>query len=375
MPACVRHINLVIFLFLMLAVSGQNLVYNPSFELYTNCPQHLGSFHKDVLHWSAPTAGSTDYFNACSEAMGTPENFNGAQRPRFGEGYAGIYLYAPDDYREYLQANLITGLVKGERYLVSFYVSLAERSDFAISDFGLCFSDQAVVSPIKNTLTKMQLYKNKGHQFTFLDLKNGKYLKNSRDWYKVEGAFTAKGGERYLVIGNFKNNIQTRKHHLKKRAKQGAYYYIDMVEVRPERSVLSKNKLLAVGQSGKGEIYRLDKTHVFKDVLFVFDDHLLSATAMTELDRVYDFMKADPKLSIEINGHTDDIGSPRYNQKLSKKRCQAVVRYLKGLGLQANRIRWKAHGSQVPVAENTTEEGRAKNRRVEFVFRYPELEQ
>lgn len=375
MPSILRNIILSICLIPVFPVSGQNLVYNPSFELFLKCPEHLGSFHEDVLHWSAPTAGSTDYFNACSQAMGTPENFNGAQRPRFGEGYAGIYLYAPDDYREYLQANLITGLVKGERYHVSFYVSLAERSDFAISDFGLCFSDMPIASPIKKALTKMQLYKNKQHQFTFLDLKNGKYLKDSRGWYKVEGSFTAKGGERFLVIGNFKNNVQTRKHHLKKRAKQGAYYYIDMVEVRPERSVSDLTAALAVGQSGRGEIYRLDKTHVFKDVLFVFDDFLLSATAMTELDRVYDFLKADPRLHIEINGHTDDVGTARYNQRLSKRRCQAVVKYLKNLGLQPGRIRWEAHGSRVPVAENTTEEGRAKNRRVEFVFRYPQLEQ
>ncbi len=354
---------------------GQNLVYNPSFELYTNCPQQLGSFHRDVLHWSAPTEGSTDYFNACSQAMGTPENFNGAQLPRFGEGYAGIYLFAPDDYREYLQASLITGLVKGEQYHVSFFVSLAERSDFAISDFGLCFTDKPVNAPIKKALTKMQLYRNKDHQFTFLEVKNGKYLKDSREWYRVEGEFTAKGSERFLILGNFKNNRQTRKHHLKKRAKQGAYYYVDMVEVRPASSIPDPALAKAVGQSGRGEIYRLDKTHVFKDVLFVFDEYLLSDIARAELDRVYDFLKADPELHIEINGHTDDVGSPRYNQRLSKKRCQAVVKYLSHLGLENNRIRWEAHGSSLPVAENTSEEGRAKNRRVEFVFSYPHLDQ
>lgn len=375
MSATIRYF---VFLLIFLhgpAMMGQNLVYNPSFELYTTCPQQLGTFHSDVLHWSAPSGGSTDYFNACSQAMGTPENFNGAQLPRFGKGYAGIYLFAPDDYREYLQATLITNLVRGERYRISFYVSLAERSDFAISDFGICLADKPIRSTIKKALTKMQLFRNTDHKFTFLDIKNGKYLKDAREWYKVEGEFVARGGERYLLLGNFKNNRRTRKHHLKKRAKQGAYYYIDMVEISPANSVADPALAMAVGQSGRGEIYRLDTTHVFRDVLFVFDEHDLSGVARKELDKVYDFLKADPKLHIEINGHTDDVGDSRYNHRLSKRRCQAVVKYLKGLGLEPTRIQWRAHGSQVPVAENTTEDGRARNRRVEFVFRYPHLDQ
>ena len=121
-------------------MAAQNLVLNPSFEELENCPKRLGNFNADVKYWSTPTEGSTDYFNACSTAMGTPKNFNGTQPADFGKGYAGLYLYAPDDYREYLQAELSEPLIKGEKYQVSFYVSLAERSDFAIKEFGVLFS-------------------------------------------------------------------------------------------------------------------------------------------------------------------------------------------------------------------------------------------
>ena len=64
---------------LPMGVFAQNLVPNGGFEEYRNCPRYLGNFQDDVAYWTTPTAGSTDYFHLCSQHMGTPENFNGAQ--------------------------------------------------------------------------------------------------------------------------------------------------------------------------------------------------------------------------------------------------------------------------------------------------------
>ena len=79
-------------------VLAQNLIPNPGFEVYRNCPRHLGNFRHDVALWTTPTEGSTDYFHLCSQYMGTPDNFNGAQNTLEGNGYAGFYAYAPGDY-------------------------------------------------------------------------------------------------------------------------------------------------------------------------------------------------------------------------------------------------------------------------------------
>jgi len=134
-------------------VFSQNLVPNPGFEEYRNCPRHLGNFQDDVAIWTIPTQGSTDYFHLCSQHMGTPENFNGVQRTVEGEGYAGFYAYAPDDYREYLQVRLKSPLTAGAEYRLSFYVSLAERSDYAIRDFGILFSNNPLEIDTKKNIS------------------------------------------------------------------------------------------------------------------------------------------------------------------------------------------------------------------------------
>ena len=77
-------------------------------------------------------------------------------------------------------------------------------------------------------------------------------------------------------------------------------------------------------------------------------------------------MEDNPSMVIEIGGHTDNVGSEALNQQLSQKRAQAVVDYMILAGLDASRLRAKGYGESVPIADNSTNEGRAKNRRTEF---------
>jgi len=77
-------------------------------------------------------------------------------------------------------------------------------------------------------------------------------------------------------------------------------------------------------------------------------------------------MTDTPSLRIEISGHTDNVGSASYNQKLSESRAKAVVDYLLKKGVDASRLEYKGYGFEQPVASNKTEEGRQQNRRTEF---------
>jgi len=79
---------------------------------------------------------------------------------------------------------------------------------------------------------------------------------------------------------------------------------------------------------------------------------------------MYDY----PYMEIEINGHTDNVGGDEYNMQLSKDRAQSVADYLEKHGTDAKRIHVQGFGKTMPVADNDTEEGRKKNRRVEFVI-------
>lgn len=89
--------------------------------------------------------------------------------------------------------------------------------------------------------------------------------------------------------------------------------------------------------------------------------------SMTEINRIFDLMNQNPNLKFEVQGHTDNTGTVAGNQKLSEQRAQAIVAKLVEMGISADRLSAKGLGQSAPLADNSTDEGRAKNRRVEFV--------
>ena len=108
---------------------------------------------------------------------------------------------------------------------------------------------------------------------------------------------------------------------------------------------------------------------IFKEqVLFAYDRYDLNAQARTNLDKLTNVLKKYPDTDIQIIGHTDSKGSDSYNQTLSERRAGSVSTYLNGSGISINRITTKGMGESDPIATNDTDEGRALNRRVEFVI-------
>ena len=88
---------------------------------------------------------------------------------------------------------------------------------------------------------------------------------------------------------------------------------------------------------------------------------------MVEIVRVAKLMQEKPELNFEVQGHCDNTGSDSVNDPLSQKRAEAIVAALVGQGISKDRLTAVGKGSHEPVADNGTDEGRAKNRRVEFV--------
>lgn len=105
---------------------------------------------------------------------------------------------------------------------------------------------------------------------------------------------------------------------------------------------------------------------VLNNVFFDSDKYDLKPESRAELDRLVLFLQQNPSVSIEIQGHTDNVGSASYNLDLSTKRSSSVVAYLKEKGIETGRISSKGFGLSQPVASNDTEEGRAQNRRTEM---------
>lgn len=103
-----------------------------------------------------------------------------------------------------------------------------------------------------------------------------------------------------------------------------------------------------------------------KNIYFDYDKTTLKPESFVELNKVVDFLTANPRIAIEIGGHTDSNGSDQYNANLSQGRSQAVVDYLVTQGIDITRLSAHGYGESKPIDTNATKEGQANNRRVEF---------
>ena len=172
---------------------------------------------------------------------------------------------------------------------------------------------------------------------------NGKRIINipnatAMDWFSVETEFW----EDHV---DYITNIRL--------AKGGVALY-----ERNEQSMTAIEK--AIAETGK---------FVTNNILFETGKATLKPESMAEIQKVADYMKKNPGARFEVQGHTDNQGSDAINDPLSQQRAEAVVKALEGLGCDPFNLRPVGKGSHEPVADNATEAGRAKNRRVEFIKR------
>ena len=99
------------------------------------------------------------------------------------------------------------------------------------------------------------------------------------------------------------------------------------------------------------------------NVYYETDSFRILPASEPELQKLVSFLKNNPQLEVEVQGHTDNTGNTEKNQVLSEKRAKSVVDFLVENGIDKNRLQAKGFGEQKPVATNETEEGRKLNRR------------
>ena len=103
-----------------------------------------------------------------------------------------------------------------------------------------------------------------------------------------------------------------------------------------------------------------------KNVFFDTDKYEIKPQSYYELDKLVTFLSENKSIKIEIGGHTDNQGSDIHNKELSENRALAILKYLESKKISSNRLKAKGYGSSKPCADNSTEEGRQKNRRTEI---------
>lgn len=353
---------LFLFIFYSFISTSQNLVLNPSFEDFYDCPRDMSLFHRNVKHWTIPNNGTTDYFNACSEKMSF-ENFNGNQKARTGHGYAGIYTYFKKDYREYVQGTLKSTLERGKKYQVKFYISLAENSRYALKELGMMITSEKFNASKSKTNINARHFAKRIPNLKFRPTFSKDFYDNDKAWMEVSFMYTADGFENYFAIGNFNSNSDTKKSKARQTGyKPFSYYYIDDVSIEP----LEKEVVIETIKTIEEPTIKTNEIHTFKNVLFDFDKADLLEVSKEELNQLYKHLEANLTLNIEIYGHTDAIGLETRNQDLSEQRAKAVSNYLITKGLDVTRITSFGFGSTQPIADNDSEEGQQLNRRVAF---------
>jgi outer membrane protein OmpA-like peptidoglycan-associated protein/Tol biopolymer transport system component len=111
---------------------------------------------------------------------------------------------------------------------------------------------------------------------------------------------------------------------------------------------------------------RIGEAVILKNIFFDTDKYLLKDASLAELQKLLVLLQKNPRLKIAINGHTDNVGSVEHNLELSGNRAKAVYQYLVDHNIDAGRISYQGFGFSMPIDANTTEQGRANNRRTEF---------
>ncbi len=214
----------IAFIFLFKnSILSQNLIQNCSFENHVGIDCSTGSFSV-VNNWIP--LGSPDYFSSiCVGSVGIPYNGFGIAPTVQGNYYAGILVYhSQTEYKEYIQQNLINPLIAGKTYYVIFYITRADRIVYSIKNIGAYFSVSQPTTSMGYVSAVAQIENTSG------------YLTDTIGWTKIDGYYTAQGGEQYITIGNFNSNANT------DTLKTGttnpipfepddSYYYIDSVSL------------------------------------------------------------------------------------------------------------------------------------------------
>ncbi|KAA6460134.1 OmpA family protein [Acidobacteria bacterium AB60] len=224
------------------------------------------------------------------------------------------------DKKEYDQKDIITGVNKDNEDITKHVEGPLESWDYGTRE-GV--SDIQVFRNMETAL------KTGGFQMVF---------------ERSPGYISARKGKTWIIIEN-----------------SGSYYYQTVVTEQE-----MKQEVTADASSLKDELDKSGHVAVY-GILFDTGKATLQPASDEPLNQVLKLLQDDDSLKLTIEGHTDNVGAAAANRALSERRAQAVRDWLVSKGVSADRLTAKGYGDTKPVADNTTDEGRAKNRRVELV--------
>ncbi len=368
---------------------AQNLVPNGSFESVDKKPKRLGSI-ESASGWVSPTGVRADLFTSSKMPdIDVPTNIYGKEDAKDGINYAGIvaFSYGNKLPRSYVMTKLTSPLKKGMRYCVKFSVSLSEASKYASNNMGMLLSKKPYGTDAKTSIIEDP---------SLMHFDNDQKIMTARyNWTEICGVFEAKGGEKFVTLGNFLSNEDTKSTRMKKDPKVkariiiAAYYYIDNISV----TLLSDNQQCdCMADEGNDEYSTMIYQKIFpiteemtskekvetQQTFFAFGKAKLSTQAKTSLDVVAAEMIANPSTKLQVMGHNNEMEDSvavtnDYYADMDAKRVGAVINYLVAKGVDKSRFIPTPKGSgnsNIHIVETDDAELKmAKNRFVSFKVR------
>lgn len=241
--------------------------------------------------------------------------------------------------------------------------------------------------------------------FVSLDGKTGYFSSNTLrantgwDLYSFEMPEEARPEEVFLVQGNLDvaegtnledakvkiKNLKTQETtEIKVDAQTGSYARVvqkseatDYIIKVEKKGAAFSSKYLSAGEIRKSIAIKaplelapmeVGREYTLNDIQFSTNSSELNLASRSIIEEFVLFMKENQQLKADIQGHTDNVGDDQSNRSLSQARAKAVFEYALSLGIEASRLSWHGYGESKPIADNSTEEGRAKNRRTVFVI-------
>lgn len=333
---------------------SRNLVPNGSFENY----RRKSSDVRKAVPWQQ--IESVDFYQKALDNDTTLQK--GAY---MGDCYVGFRFRK--NYQEYLQVRLAEPLHRGTIYEFTMHLRLAFWSNASLRSFGAVFT-KAGYRGQKDAIKSMMVDTVCTQNFS---------LHSNYEWMTVHGYYKSDGGEKFITIGNFaapvqKDMLRTKIIGLKARE---SYYFVDDIELRIAPQFVEKIARERIGPdylsewadtslSIKADLKVGEKVNL-STISFTDGKYDLSAESSHELNKLASWLLQNPGVEIQINGHSDNAALEFRNMRLSELRAREVFEYLLRKGVQ-NKLYFKGYGSSQPIADNATEEGRARNRRVEF---------
>jgi len=351
---------------------GQNLVPNSSFEELRGLPiknlrinnfkheRKSGNkvFRHNLNYWYSANKASPDLRILTSQYYVNCKREEECGTAKTGENAIGIVTSMQNkntkNYREYIEVKLKRKLKKDVKTYIEFWVRSDDESTQFSNNLGCYFSEKKIYSNNFDPLT----LKPQVNQDSVISM-------SAYKWKKIEKEFTPSRPYSYLTIGNFfinKNTIIVEKDtsSQKEYIKEKAYYVIDDIRVwqhGDREKFFFKEKEITKGESIK-----------FDNIAFDLNSFKLKKQSFKELDELVVFLKKSSNIRIGIYGYTDNSGDKNFNLSLSTNRAKTIYEYLKEKGISIKRMEFKGFGSSKPISDNSTNFGRKKNRRVEFII-------